>query len=135
MIAVACAICVENAKVMVVQRGHESNHPLKWEFPGGKINPFETEEECIVREIDEELELQIQVISPLQPVEYDYGNIQIRLIPLICKITSGTVKLTEHHDLKWVTFDELKLLDWCEADALLVNKNREKIKLILSENQ
>ena len=80
MINVTCAIIKnEENEVLVVQRGKKSDHPFKWEFPGGKINEGETEEDCIIREIREELFMDIVIRSRLRPVSHDYGNKKIHL--------------------------------------------------------
>ena len=62
MIEVSCAIIIKDSKILAVQRGPESSHPWKWEFPGGKIHPGETAAECVIREIEEELQLRIHRI-------------------------------------------------------------------------
>lgn len=132
MTDVCCAIVIDNLQILAVQRGLERSHPLKWEFPGGKINIGETAAQCIQREIKEELCVTIQILNhPLSLVEYDYGNLQICLIPFLCKITSGELNLTEHTDLRWLKFSELNLVDWAEADRELIEKNRESLKTIL----
>ena len=133
MIEVCCAIIVKESKILAVQRGPKSDHPWKWEFPGGKINSDETAVECIVREISEELTIQIEVFRQLMPVEFDYGSKQIRLIPFVCKIISGEIILTEHVAKRWVNFDKCETLDWSGADLELILKNRESLKLLLSD--
>lgn len=131
MIDVCCALIIHDSKILAVQRGEESRHPLKWEFPGGKINIGETARQCIVREIGEELCVTIQILNyQLDPIEFDYGNFQICLIPFICKITSGEIKLAEHLSMQWLNFSELNLIDWAEADLELIEKNRENLKII-----
>ncbi|OFY73479.1 MAG: DNA mismatch repair protein MutT, partial [Bacteroidetes bacterium RBG_19FT_COMBO_42_7] len=85
MIDVTCAIIRnEENEILVVQRGEKSHHPFKWEFPGGKLKDNETEEECILREIKEELSIDIVICKRMAEAEYDYGNKQIKLIPFIC---------------------------------------------------
>lgn len=117
MIKVSCAIIRnDDEKVLIVQRGHETDHPLKWEFPGGKVDPGESYEECIVREIDEELSLDVVIVGSLDSVEHDYGHKQVRLIPFICDTLMDLPVLTEHVDFKWVDPDELKDFDFSEAD-------------------
>jgi len=132
MIEVCCAIIVKEFKILAVQRGPQSNHPWKWEFPGGKINPLETAEQCIVREIEEELMIRLGISEPLLTVEYDYGKGQLRLIPFVCKVLSGEIKLMEHADLQWFALEEWETLDWLDADRDLILKNRERLKLLLS---
>lgn len=117
MIRVTCAIIRdEDEKVLVVQRGKESDHPLKWEFPGGKLAKGETEEECIIREIREELSMDIVLCSKMKNVEFDYGKKQIILIPFICDTLDELPILSEHIDFKWLAPSELKYVDFSEAD-------------------
>jgi len=85
MIDVTCAVIRnEDDEVLIVQRGEFTDHPLKWEFPGGKINQGESEEDCILREIKEELSMEIVICGRLPDVIHDYGLKKIRLIPFIC---------------------------------------------------
>jgi 8-oxo-dGTP diphosphatase len=128
MIEVSCAIIIKDSKILAVQRGPESSHPLKWEFPGGKLHLDETADQCVVREIEEELKLRIDVLLELKSVEFDYGTKQIRLIPFICKITSGELILTEHVAKYWFELDEWQTIDWSGADRKLILKNQESIK-------
>ncbi|HAH23684.1 MAG TPA: hypothetical protein DCL77_07995 [Prolixibacteraceae bacterium] len=129
---VCCALIVNGSKILAVQRGPESRHPLKWEFPGGKINPFETPQEAIVREIEEELMIQIAAIKQLSTIEFAYIDAEpFCLIPLTGRIISGEIHLTEHVVQRWLSFDELLTVDWLEADRELILKNQEELKLIL----
>ncbi len=97
MINVTCAVIRnEDDRVLVVQRGEETDHPLKWEFPGGKIDAGESEEECIIREIQEELSLDVVIFGKLPVVEHDYGYKKIRLIPFICDTLDDMPMLNEH---------------------------------------
>ena len=83
-------------RYLVVQRGELTDHPFKWEFPGGKLAKGESEEECIIREIKEELSLDIVICGRLPEVKHDYGNKQIRLIPFICDTLDELPFLSEH---------------------------------------
>jgi 8-oxo-dGTP diphosphatase len=117
MINVTCAIIRnEDNEVLIVQRGEQSDHPLKWEFPGGKLKEKETEEECIIREIKEELSIDIVICRRLPDKEYDYGYKQIRLIPFVCDTLDDIPFLTEHLAYKWLNPSELKNVDFSEAD-------------------
>jgi len=128
MIEVSCAIITKDSKILAVQRGPESSHPWKWEFPGGKIHPDETAAQCVIREIEEELLLRIEVLEQLEYIEFDYGTKQIQLIPFICKITSGDIILTEHVNKCWFKLDNWQTIDWSDADLELILKNQENIK-------
>jgi len=127
MIDVCCAIIVKQSKILAVQRGPESQHPFQWEFPGGKIHTNETAAQAIIREIEEELNVLVEVFSQLEAVEHDYGTKQIRLMPLIVQIVSGEIVLTEHMALSWFEPDKWNDYDWQEADRKLILKNLEML--------
>ncbi len=116
MIYVACAIVVDGTKVLVTQRSIKMTLPLKWEFPGGKIEQNETAEECVIREIKEELNIHIHIIAKLIPKVFNYGSFEIELSPFVSNLVSGEVKLAEHSQFKWMEFTELSNLDWAPAD-------------------
>ncbi len=123
MVDVTCAIIRNDEnEVLVVQRGMKSDHPLKWEFPGGKTNSGESHEECIVREISEELGMGIIICSRLGDVEYDYGLKQIRLIPFVCDTLEEMPVLTEHIFFRWVDCKDLQEIDLCGADIIVARK-------------
>lgn len=130
MIEVCCAIIMRESEILAVQRGPMSAHPWKWEFPGGKTDLNETAEQCIIREIEEELSIKVKVITQLESIDFDYGNSPIRLIPLVCNIMEGKIRLTEHEALRWLVPEELETLDWSAADQVLIIKNRERLKLL-----
>jgi len=129
MISVTCAVIRnEEDEVLVVQRGEATDHPLKWEFPGGKLAQGETEEECIIREVEEELSMEIVICGQLPEVEYDYGHKQIKLIPFICDTLNELPFLSEHLAYKWVPATGLVSVDFSEADVFVANSYLESIK-------
>jgi 8-oxo-dGTP diphosphatase len=120
MIKVTCAIIRnEDNEVLVVQRGEKTDHPFKWEFPGGKLKENETEEECIIREIQEELSIDIVICKRMSDTEYNYGHKQIKLIPFICDTLDELPLLSEHLAFKWLNRDGLKNVDFLEADVIV----------------
>ncbi len=126
MIKVTCAIIRnEDDEVLVVQRGEKTDHPFKWEFPGGKLKDRETEEECIVREIREELSMEVIICRKSEPVAHDYGHKKITLIPFICDTLDELPVLSEHADFKWVSPEDLGSVDFCEADVLVARHYME----------
>jgi 8-oxo-dGTP diphosphatase len=129
MIQVTCAI-IRNEKneILVVQRGEATDHPFKWEFPGGKVAPGETEEECVIREVKEELSMEIVICGILPKVEYDYGNKQIALIPFICDTLDEAPILSEHIGFKWVEEKDLMVPDYSEADVIVARSYVERTK-------
>ena len=127
MINVTCAIIRnEDDQVLVVQRGEHTDHPLKWEFPGGKVQKGESEEECIIREIKEELSIDIVICGRLSDVEHDYGNKKIRLIPFICDTLEELPFLSEHVDFKWIEPENLVEMDFSEADIHVAKNYSDK---------
>lgn len=120
MIDVTCAIIEKNGKVLATQRARGTHLAGHWEFPGGKIENGETADECIIREIAEELNIRVAVLRSLQPVEYQYPDKAIRLIPFVCTILSGQIRLTDHADFRWLSLSELTSLDWAAADVIVL---------------
>lgn len=126
-VRVVAAIIIENGKVFATQRGY-GEFKDGWEFPGGKIEPGETPEEAIVREIKEELDTEVEVIELLDTVEYDYPNFHLSMGCFICKIKSGDLVLKEHEAAKWLTKDTLGSLEWLPADMGLVGEIEKYLK-------
>lgn len=122
MIEVTCAIIVQAAKVLAAQRSGSMDLPGQWEFPGGKIEPGETAEACIVREIKEELGLDIRVQSSLTPVEHHYPSKSIRLIPFVCEVVGGELVVLEHARVAFFKKEELMGLNWAAADLVLLEQ-------------
>jgi 8-oxo-dGTP diphosphatase len=117
MIDVTCAVIRnDEGLVLSVRRGPAMDNAGKWEFPGGKTRPGEDHEECIIREINEELGLSIIIAGTLDPVEYDYGDKYVRLIPFICETLASKPVLTEHDDYRWLRPAEVLKLDMTAAD-------------------
>jgi len=121
MIDVTCAIIIKGDKILVTQRSEKMNLPMKWEFPGGKIENNETAVNCIKREIKEELNLEIELIEKLETQRFDYESFSINLIPFVSEILSGEMVLAEHNDYKWLVREELENLDWAPADISVLN--------------
>jgi 8-oxo-dGTP diphosphatase len=123
MLLVACAIILNNQnKVLACQRSANMHLALKWEFPGGKIEENETAEDCLIREIKEELNIDIQILEQKIENEHHYSDKAIRLIPFICKHLSGDISLKEHKDFRWLDKSNLLDLDWAEADLPILNE-------------
>ena len=129
MIDVSCAIILhQSGKILVTQRSASMPLPLKWEFPGGKVEQGETPEASLIREIKEELDLTIEITGSLTPNTHSYGQKTIRLIPFICTITGGAISLKEHVAYFWLNKNELLGLDWAEADVPVVREFLKRFK-------
>lgn len=131
MIHVTCAIIVNSQKqVLVTQRSSAMQLPLKWELPGGKIEPNETPEACLIREIKEELDISIKIDQSLVPNDHNYDNQVIRLIPFTCTWVSGEIQLKEHADYRWLHPKDLLDLNWAEADIPVVRNYLNQLNAI-----
>ncbi len=122
VLRVTCAIIRNKNRVLVVKRSNKMNLPLKWEFPGGKIENGESEEKCIVREIKEELNLDIRLLKKLHSSFFDYPNISIELIPFVANQVGGQIRLNEHAEFKYLVKEKLLDLDWAAADIPIVKE-------------
>jgi len=122
MFIVTAAVMVRNGKVLIAQRKAGSHMEFCWEFPGGKLEPDETPEECIVREIKEELDLDIEVKDIYKVVKFKYEEKDILLLCYLCKILSGKGKTLECNDFKWVERDKLSEYEFVPADLPIVEK-------------
>ena len=96
--------------------------PLKWEFPGGKIEAGESPEECLIRELMEELGVSVRIGSALPPATHRYPDFTVTLYPFICRLAGGTITMHEHHALKWIEPERLSELDWAAADLPVIGE-------------
>lgn len=126
---VAGVITNEDGKILITQRNFKKAQGGLWEFPGGKIEPNEKREEAIVRELKEELDIDIQVESYLAEKVFNYPEKDINLIALECKIINGQIKLLEHEDYKWVSKNELDNFEFAPADVFIIKKIKNKYSI------
>jgi len=120
-VEVVAAIITHNDRIFATQRGY-GEFKDGWEFPGGKMEPGETPQQALVREIREELDTEIEVGSLVETVEYDYPNFHLTMHCFLCTIRSGDLVLKEHEAAKWLTREELDSVDWLPADVLVADK-------------
>ncbi len=118
---VTCAIIEHKGKVLCAQRSENMSHPLKWEFPGGKVEGDEDLISCLKREIKEELGVKIEVLERLPSNFHIYSNFKLELIPFRCSLQTFEIDLLEHSQILWLPVEKLKDLDWAEADVPIVN--------------
>lgn len=127
-IRVVAAVIVHDTQVFATQRGY-GDFKGGWEFPGGKIEPGETPQEALVREIKEELDVEIEVGDFLETVEYDYPNFHLSMDCFFCSVKSGKLILKEHEAARWLTADTIDSVDWLPADKGLIKRIAERIAL------
>jgi 8-oxo-dGTP diphosphatase len=117
---VAAAIIERGREILISQRLKDSQRGLKWEFPGGKIEHGESPEECLRREIKEELDLDIRVGERLMVVEHQYEDLKVILYCHRCSYQGGEAKAKDCHDFRWVVAGDLTNFDFTEADRPVV---------------
>ena len=125
-IHVVAAIIKDGNKIFATQRGY-GEFKDGWEFPGGKVEPNETSRQAIVREIKEELNIEISVDKFAIDIEYQYPNFYLFMSCFMCSIKEGSIELLEHNDGKWITKEELNTLNWLPADIDAVNYLNENM--------
>lgn len=118
-INVVAAIILDNDKILATQRA-EGQFKDGWEFPGGKIEKDESCEEALIREIKEELNVDIIVKEYLCDIEYDYPNFKLKMKCFISSINKGEIELNEHQASKWLARNELDSVNWLQADIIVI---------------
>ena len=112
--------------IFATQRGY-GEFKDGWEFPGGKIEPGETPQEAIRREIMEELDTEITVGERIDTIEYDYPEFHLSMDCFWCEIVNGDLVLKEHEAAKWLTKDQLGDVDWLPADKTIIGKIADEL--------
>mgnify|MGYP001403935568 CR=1 FL=1 len=120
-IEVVAAIIKRGNEIFTTCRGYGEFENM-WEFPGGKIEPGETREEALIREIKEELELDIHVCKYVTTIDYDYPKFHLTMHCFLCEVYGGKMHLNAHNATKWIPLDEADKLKWLPADVLVIDK-------------
>jgi len=115
-INVVCGVIFKDNKYLITQRG-DSKNLNKWEFPGGKVEPFENIFDAIKRELKEELSIEVTPIKKL--LEYNYKKHNLCFIK--CTLDSNTIILNEHLDFKWISIQDFMMFDFLEGDNIFIN--------------
>ena len=121
LIEVVAAIIQREGAYFATQRGYGEFEGL-WEFPGGKIEPCESREDALKREIQEELGIDITIDKFLCTTEYDYPSFHLTMHCYLCGIKTGEIELREHKSAQWLTTETLGSVEWLPADKEIVDK-------------
>lgn len=122
-IEVVAAIILRDGAYFATQRGYGEFEGM-WEFPGGKIEPGESREDALKREIQEELGVDIYIKELLCTTEYDYPTFHLTMHCYLCSVASGEIELREHKSAQWLTAETLDTIEWLPADKGIIAKLR-----------
>ncbi|NLZ52866.1 MAG: 8-oxo-dGTP diphosphatase MutT [Thermoanaerobacteraceae bacterium] len=125
-IKVTAGVIADNDKVLITRRAPKENFAGGWEFPGGKIEVDETPQDCLVRELKEELNIEVSIGKFCTEVTHDYGNMNINLITYYCTIINGEIQVSVHDKYKWVNIKDLLKYDLLPADVPIAKKVMEE---------
>ena len=120
-IEVVAAIIHRDGAYFATQRGYGEFEGM-WEFPGGKIEPGESREDALKREIQEELGVDIYIKELLCTTEYDYPTFHLTMHCYLCSVASGEIELREHKSAQWLTAETLDTIEWLPADKDVIDK-------------
>jgi len=127
VLEVTAAVIKNNDKVLICQRPAHKNCGLLWEFPGGKVELNETDEQCIVRECQEELGVTLKVECELTDIVYEYPEKTVHLHFYLCEIVKGIPEQKEHNAIEWITAAEVEKYDFCPADKKMIRLLGERL--------
>ncbi len=119
---VTAAVIVKDGRILITQRPEDVPLPLRWEFPGGKLEPDESPEECLIRELKEEIDITARVDDVVDVGYYSYSHANIVVIFYSCDILGGSPKPLECRKIKWVGPERLKDFDFPPADLKVIEK-------------
>ena len=126
-IEVVAAVIIRDGKIFATKRGY-GDWKGWWEFPGGKMEPGESPQEALVREIHEELEADIEGGELIETVEWDYPDFHLTMHCFWCSLLSESVHLNEHEAAAWLTADSLNSVRWLPADEGLIHVLRSTVR-------
>lgn len=124
---VAAALILKDNKVFSARRkegGHLSGY---WEFPGGKLEEGESPEQCLARELKEELKINVRIGPYIGESVFDYGTTIVRLIAYEVEHLAGTIELVDHDEMRWLSFNELNAVKWAPADIPFVDQLKNSV--------
>lgn len=128
MTQVVAALIWDGGKFMICQRPAHKTRGLLWEFVGGKVELGESRQQALIRECREELDVTVSVGEVFLEVIHEYPDMTVDLTLFNCRIADGVPKMLEHHDIRWITPDEIDGFDFCPADQEILEKIRSEYR-------
>lgn len=125
-INVVAALIRDGKRVFATARGY-GNYKGWWEFPGGKVEPGESPEDALVREIREELDSEISVDEYISTIEHDYPEFHLSMRCYWCSLISGELVLKEAEDAKWLDVETIDSVKWLPADITLIDEIKKRL--------
>ena len=125
-IEVSAAIIIKDKKIFITQRGYGEFKDYR-EFPGGKLEHNEDPKDCVIREIKEELDADIEVVSFLNTIKYSYPTFNLKMHNFICKLKDDHIKLLEHEAAKFVDIKDIDTVNFLPADLLILDELKEYV--------
>ena len=125
---VVWGLIYQNKKILICQRNEKGDHPLKWEFPGGKLKDAENNQEALKRELKEELNIEVVIQEHLTTVNYIYPDFEVKMHVYECMMISNNITLNEHVGYEWSKVGELENLKWLDADIQIIDLLKNKYK-------
>ena len=123
MLIVVAGVALRGGRVMLCQRRPEAHNGLKWEFPGGKVEPGESPEEALARELREELDIGVRVGHIADAVYYRYPDRDVLVLFYLCEITRGEPRAMDCNAIAWPAMEDIGQYDFAEADRVFVDRN------------
>jgi len=130
-IPVVCAVIEDHSgRILIAQRPADKHLGLKWEFPGGKVEPGDAPNHALLRELNEELGCTVVITRTLEPFHYDYTRVLIEMFPFVCQLAPGSAApaALEHVEIRWITPAEISNFDLAPADWPVVARYRAEPK-------
>ena len=128
MVQVVAALIWDGDRFLACQRPAHKARGLLWEFVGGKVEPGETHAQALIRECREELAVTVEVGELFMSLTHEYPDLTVSLHLYHARVASGTPQMLEHNDIRWITVDQIDELEFCPADADILNKLKEEYR-------
>ena len=128
MVQVVAALIWDGERFLACQRPAHKARGLLWEFVGGKVEPGETHTQALIRECREELAITVEVGQLFMSLTHEYPDLTVSLYLYHARVASGTPQMLEHNDMRWITVDQIDELEFCPADADILNKLKEEYR-------